>query len=110
MQTKDIDTIDFLNAINIISEIKGGDYSRGKQRWVMRWELETFLNFKYPEVNWKLTLSKARNLMKKGLLEGCDCGCRGDFYLTPAGYEKVTVWVLYNSRPPQLVPVVRENL
>ncbi len=29
--------------------------------------------------------SKAGALIRRGLLTGCDCGCRGDFELTPQG-------------------------
>jgi len=36
----------------------------------------------------KLALSKMRNLMSKGLVDGCDCGCRGDFTLTMKGIER----------------------
>ena len=29
----------------------------------------------------KLALAKMRSLIKRGLVLGCDCGCRGDFVL-----------------------------
>jgi hypothetical protein len=35
----------------------------------------------------KLALAKMRALMKRGLVEGCPCGCRGDFVITPAGIK-----------------------
>ena len=35
----------------------------------------------------KLILSKMRQLMKRGLVDGCDCGCRGDFEITTKGEE-----------------------
>lgn len=38
----------------------------------------------YPNMPAKLVLSKAKNLIRKGLLDGCDCGCRGDFAAPPA--------------------------
>lgn len=34
----------------------------------------------------KLVLAKMRMLMRKGLVSGCDCGCRGDFILTDKGW------------------------
>lgn len=37
----------------------------------------------------KLSLAKMRQLIKRGLVEGCPCGCRGDFELTPRGAEFV---------------------
>jgi hypothetical protein len=45
--------------------------------WVMAEEL------KLPA---KIVLAKARSLIKRGLIEGCCCGCRGDFR-RPYGYE-----------------------
>lgn len=33
----------------------------------------------------KLRLAKMRGLIKRGLVDGCACGCRGDFVLTDAG-------------------------
>lgn len=35
----------------------------------------------------KLILAKMRQLMKRGLVDGCDCGCRGDFEITNKGEE-----------------------
>lgn len=35
----------------------------------------------------KLHLAKMRQLIKRGLVEGCGCGCRGDFYLSEKGKE-----------------------
>lgn len=32
-----------------------------------------------------LVLAKMRNLIIKGLVDGCPCGCRGDYVLTKAG-------------------------
>jgi hypothetical protein len=33
----------------------------------------------------KLVLSKMRNLIKRELVDGCGCGCRGDYVLTDKG-------------------------
>jgi hypothetical protein len=33
----------------------------------------------------KLQLAKMRMLMERGLVDGCGCGCRGDFVLTAMG-------------------------
>lgn len=40
-----------------------------------------------PGVPAKVALAKAKRLIKRGLLNGCACGCRGDFELTDAGRE-----------------------
>lgn len=34
------------------------------------------------EVPWKVTLAKARKLIRRGVLGGCACGCRGDWTVT----------------------------
>ena len=31
--------------------------------------------------------AKMRRLIKRGLVRGCGCGCRGDFEITPKGIE-----------------------
>lgn len=35
----------------------------------------------------KLIISKMNNLIKKGLVDGCTCGCRGDYYITNKGLQ-----------------------
>jgi hypothetical protein len=37
--------------------------------------------------NTKLVLAKMRQMIKKGLVNGCPCGCRGDFHLTQKGKD-----------------------
>lgn len=34
---------------------------------------------------WRLVLAKMRMLIRRGLVDGCGCGCRGDFELTGKG-------------------------
>jgi hypothetical protein len=33
----------------------------------------------------KLALAKMRQLIKRKLVNGCACGCRGDFHIAPCG-------------------------
>jgi len=40
-----------------------------------------------PGVPEKLALAKMRMLERRGLIDGCTCGCRGDFRLTGKGHE-----------------------
>lgn len=35
----------------------------------------------------RLALAKMRQLIRRGLAEGCTCGCRGDFEITAKGRE-----------------------
>jgi hypothetical protein len=37
----------------------------------------------------KLALAKMRGLIRRGLVEGCDCGCRGDFEITEKGMDRL---------------------
>lgn len=50
--------------------------------WVFTWTLERMLPMFPPPV----VLAKASALIRRGLLRGCDCGCRGDFEITDAGF------------------------
>lgn len=36
-----------------------------------------------PPIPEKIVLAKARRLIKRALIDGCCCGCRGDFQLRP---------------------------
>lgn len=38
-------------------------------------------------IHGRLVLAKMRQLMRRGLVDGCDCGCRGDFVLTDKGKQ-----------------------
>ncbi|AJD82306.1 hypothetical protein PBI_KESHU_86 [Mycobacterium phage Keshu] len=42
-----------------------------------------------PGVPWRLVLAKFRRVAGRGLATGCDCGCRGDWELTPEGARLV---------------------
>lgn len=44
---------------------------------------------KFPAVPWKVLRAKARKLINRRLLDGCCCGCRGDFELTGAGVAAI---------------------
>lgn len=92
LQCKDIDNEAFLEAVGQVKEIRGGP-------WASRWDVTAVLSG-HPEfvltppygitiqVDWeqlipqKLILAKARKLIRRGVLSGCYCGCRGDFMLT----------------------------
>lgn len=70
MQAKDIPDADFLNFI----ATKG---ATRPANWVHIWHVEE----RWPDVPPKVLLAKARQLLKRGLIGGCGCGCRGDFHI-----------------------------
>lgn len=84
MQAKDISDISVVEAIRRLRTtdwpIVGGR-PHGETRWVSIMELEQV----FPSAPHKVVLAKARALIRKGLITGCACGCRGDFELTDAG-------------------------
>jgi hypothetical protein len=43
----------------------------------------------------KLVLGKMRMLMRRGLVNGCGCGCRSDFKITPKG----VLFIKANTQP-----------
>jgi hypothetical protein len=65
MQAKDIADEAFLDAVR---------QADAKHGCVTYWHVAELLEA--PE---KVVLAKARRLISRGLLDGCTCGCRGDF-------------------------------
>lgn len=43
-------------------------------RWAFVWDLAEYFN-----VSEKIIRAKAAKLIKRGRMDGCTCGCRGDF-------------------------------
>lgn len=94
-QAKDIDDRFFLECVDYLSmqkkypwefdyRLHGVDLLLGPRRlphWVNRGDLDYVMPVFPPAV----ILAKASQLMKRKLLDGCDCGCRGDFHLTETG-------------------------
>lgn len=53
--------------------------------WVHTWPVyEAF-----DEIPEKVVHAKLSACLRKGYLTGCDCGCRGDFEVTPKGRELI---------------------
>ena len=96
MQAKDLDD---RQVLSIVGRLAWESYPPWDQHphlfphWVMRWELERELGLRTKEEceqyattgTEKLVLAKCRGLIDRGLLNGCTCGCRGDFELTDKG-------------------------
>lgn len=45
------------------------------------WDIEK----DFPDVPKKVVAAKLKILLRRGLIDGCPCGCRGDWNLTEAG-------------------------
>lgn len=41
------------------------------------------------DVPLKLALAKMRQMIRRGVVDGCGCGCRGDFVLTDKGFAEL---------------------
>ena len=82
MQCKDIGDADFLRAVDAAA-------TAGGFKSATRWDVAAVLvgrpcDVGRPPVDYldmpeRLVRAKARKLIRRGLLEGCACGCRGDF-------------------------------
>lgn len=83
MQTKDIDEIAVLRRIAEIEE-------SGRQGTLFP-GFDNSVNTAMPEgTPEKLQYAVVSNLIRRGLVNGCCCGCRGDFVLTAKGAELVS--------------------
>jgi len=75
MQCKDIDDAALLRFI--------ANKQRELGMWVCVWDLEP----PYSDLPGNLFRAKMGQLMKRGLITGCNCGCRGDYEITDKGRE-----------------------
>lgn len=80
MQAKDVGDRAVLEAVRKLSMV---EKSYGSPPfWVMAWDLRKDLGL---EGTGRLMEAKCEALIRRGLLDGCTCGCRGDYELTTAG-------------------------
>ena len=68
MQAKDVPEVEIMRMIPHQSDERLG---------ISRWDIER----QFPTIPPKVLLSKLRQLVKRGKIIGCTCGCRGDFHL-----------------------------
>lgn len=92
MKASDITDETFLaaidEAIRVRTEVEGGP----PWTWATRWDAAAVLAGhpedvgatanEYPNMPEKVVLAKARRLIRRGLVDGCFCGCRGDLKRT----------------------------
>lgn len=54
----------------------GGPCEGVEDPWVFTYELHAEVGEHIP---WKVVNAKCASMIRRGLLDGCTCGCRGDF-------------------------------
>lgn len=85
LQAKSIDTRAILQAV---SEIQGSPYDASEPEFTRSWATIYDLWERLPwlkELPDRLVHAKMNGLISKGLLDGCPCGCRGDYEMTDKG-------------------------
>lgn len=55
--------------------------------WTMTWDLYK----KFPDIPTKVLQEKIKSLIRRNLIGGCSCGCRGDFEITDKGLALIGV-------------------
>ena len=78
MQCKDIPDSTFIAAVLATPGVNG---STQPDAWRMRWNVQAELERRLGTIPDNLFLAKSRKLMDAGKLDGCPCGCRGDFHV-----------------------------
>lgn len=84
LQAKDIQDIDVLRFIGTHDK---DQTSRDGKKWVLVYDFEEDPVF--AQYGRKLLLAKCASMIRRGLIDGCACGCRGDFEMTTLGEEKL---------------------
>lgn len=89
MKASDIADSAFLNAVDGAiaerSRVEGSPRTIGATRWDVAAVLAGHPEHvggtpvDYPDMPYKVVLAKARSLIRRRLLSGCACGCRGEF-------------------------------
>jgi hypothetical protein len=74
MQAKDIPNERALAAVHRVRHTAQPEW---EYQWAMRWDVEAELAEFHP----KVVIAKMRALKRRRWLNGCDCGCRGDFVI-----------------------------
>lgn len=81
MQAKDIPDDDLLELIKRLSNglpvayLNRDAYEGFRSPWANRYAIEAI----WPSIPPKVIRAKLKSLVKRGLVSGCVCGCRGDF-------------------------------
>ncbi len=91
MQAKDINDLDMLGLVWEKQCRPYTDYFGSPAHiphWAMIWDIRS----EFPDdVPTKVIRAKLEKLIRRGLMDGCTCGCRGDYELTDKGREMLGV-------------------
>jgi hypothetical protein len=77
---KDIPDDLFIQAVAECSKAAARSWNRSSA-WASRMEVQEWLSERLGPVPPKVVIAKAKAVIKKGRMQGCTCGCRGDFDL-----------------------------
>lgn len=97
MQCKDIPDIP---VIRFIASLGGGGATWFTNEDGEQMGYNSVLNAMPKGTPEKLALAKMRMLVRRGLVKGCTCGCRGDFVLTKNG----KAFLILNSTDLETTP------
>ena len=81
VKAADIDGVALIRLVDRIGRPLGG------MRWAQCWDIAPH----YPTTPYRVVHAKLTRLLNVGLLDGCPCGCRGDWVPTTAGYQLIGV-------------------
>lgn len=81
MQAKDVDAIPVLRLL---------DSLHGEWAYLFEHHERSVLNAMPADTPPKVAQAKMRGLIRRGLVDGCGCGCRVDFTITAKGRALVT--------------------
>lgn len=88
MQCKDISDVAvlrFLSGLPMEKSVFNGFQYKMAGTWFRSDAANSIWHVLPAETPEKVALKKMEALIRRGLVEGCSCGCRGDFLLTSAG-------------------------
>lgn len=71
---------------------------KNKGRWCSHYGGDNDVRAAMPAgIHKHLVLAKMENLIRRGLVDGCYCGCRGDFELTVEGEKHLELLKQYKT-------------
>jgi len=86
MQAKDVNDLEVLR---VIAELMRIEWRKRPSEDEYLWTCTRDIAARFPAVPEKIMLAKLAALVRRKLIGGCACGCRGDFYLLPAGWGMI---------------------